>query len=315
MLKVLTFLLLLTSVLAAQNIIGSGVKGDSKVVSGGAFAGPGDAISGAKAFFSCARAYNAAYATATGNLCDLVDSATGAATCTLKAATTGFADLTGTYCTGAVTVVNFCTIAHTACKVKQFYDQSGANACNTGLVPCHNIQATLANMATLTFSALNGLPCATFLAASAINYASTSSLVLAQPFSFGIVSKRTGNFAAENHIMLDTGGAPGVSYANTANGVWIFAGNLTATVTASDNAFHGLQFVVNNTSSAISVSNASTSSLNAGTGTFSNDLGISANDFTGVFCEGGLWPGAWSGGQQTTMFNNQNSSSGYNGGV
>lgn len=310
--KVLVVLLaLLVSPVTAQNIIGSGVTGDLKVSGGGAFAGSGDAVSGAKAWYSCARAYTAAYATATGNLCDLVDTSTGAATCTLKSGTNGFADLTGTYCTGAVTVVNFCTVAHTGCSVKKAYDQTGALACS-GAGNCDISEATLANMPLLSLSSINSLPCMTF--ALGQDLTSTLTLTQAQPFSYSVVSKRTGNFTTFSDIIGDSSRSGEATYGGSADQIGIFAGS-AAIVTATDSVFHGVQFVVNNTSSAVAVGTTQTSGLTAGTQTLSNDIAIAITHLIGVVCEAGMWPVAFSGAQQTSLFNNQNSSSGYNGGL
>src|SRR5258708_4464076 len=68
------------------------------------FQGPGNIVSGAIAWQSCARVYNASLASTATSLCDLVDSAAPTVViCTLRGTTSGFVDLAGTYCTGSVT--------------------------------------------------------------------------------------------------------------------------------------------------------------------------------------------------------------------
>jgi hypothetical protein len=99
--KLLTFFFALAvtvgvsvSAFGQSNIIGGGVWGDVKPRA--SYQGPGDIASGATAWGSCVRAYNAAYANGTNSLCDLVDSAAPTtAICTLRVKTNGLVDLTG----------------------------------------------------------------------------------------------------------------------------------------------------------------------------------------------------------------------------
>jgi hypothetical protein len=95
---------------------------------GGAYTGPGNIVSGASAWWGL-RAYNTAYATALGNIANIVDTATGAATCTIKANASGDADLTTAGAGGAgnnclLGATTFCTTTHAAgCSVTLLYDQ------------------------------------------------------------------------------------------------------------------------------------------------------------------------------------------------
>ena len=107
------------------------------------YTGPGDVFNtGQTGFYSCARAYNAAYAAATGNMCDVVITSTGTAACTIKAATTGFADLAGTYCAAST---NLATACAAGCSVTKVYNQVNPGTCD-------QIQATLASMPLLLLS-------------------------------------------------------------------------------------------------------------------------------------------------------------------
>ncbi|THD56752.1 MAG: hypothetical protein E8A46_02600, partial [Bradyrhizobium sp.] len=120
---------------------------NSVIAGGGGYTGPGDIITFTNWYGL--RAYNGAYATATGNIADIVDTATGAASCTIVAKTTGDADLSTAYCTGSVSVTTFCTVTHAAgCSVKKLYDQVGTN---------HLTQATLTSMPLLVLSGVTGL--------------------------------------------------------------------------------------------------------------------------------------------------------------
>ena len=58
-----------------------------------AYQGPGDVVSGATAWGSCARVYNASKASTSTSLCDLVAVTGGAVVCTLRGTASGFVDL------------------------------------------------------------------------------------------------------------------------------------------------------------------------------------------------------------------------------
>jgi hypothetical protein len=294
-----------------------GVSPSGKCASGGGgYTGPGDVISGATAFYSCARAYNAAYAAAAGTLCVIADAATGATTCTMKSASTGFADLTSLLCGGGTqTVSAFCT-AHTSCVVSTMYDQTAGNQCTASPTTCNIVQVTLANMPALTFSALNGLPCLTMATTSQLDTASPLNAIATQPFSIAVVAEQT---TGGSNLTMFGGGNPGTFWSSSTT-VGMFAGAGVVSATASLNAFHGISFVFNSATSSIQVDSTLTSPLNPGT----NGLGIGGNHIVvgatsggmiGSFCEGGVWPIAFTSGNQSSWFSNANGSSGYNGGL
>lgn len=267
------------------------------VVTGGAtYIGPGDIVSGATSFYSCGRAYTAAYANGTNPLCDVVLTTGGAAACTIRAATNGFADQTGSYCAGSTTLASACT---GGCSITKMYDQSG----NSRDIS----QATIASMPTLTLGALNSLPCATGSIAKGLLTA--ASLTLAQPFTFTAVAERTGSFTLQLQIYANgAGGAPNAAYSTSTNTVRETGGSVI-TATASDSAFHALQFILNNTSSQITV-DTTQGTLSAGgtsgfTSTFAlmNTSGLSAG-MAGFMCEAGIWPSALNATQQTDMNTN-----------
>jgi len=282
---------------------------------GGGYSGPGDAISGAKAFFSCARAYNAAYANGTNPLCDLNAATGGASVCTLRVATSGFVDLAASYCAGTTPSAACLAASGGSCVVSKLYDQSGANAC-TGAGPCDVTQATLANMPALTFSALNSLPCLTFATGDKLATPGIFSPSLPQPVTVTVVAKRTGNFTTEGDLVNDSGSQLNTFFDTSANAVRMYAGGTSGSFTASDNAFHGLQFVASQTAAYINV-DGTANSTTVGTTAFANGVGVGGtfSGTTGLICEGGVYAIGFSTGQQTTMFNNMNGSSGYNGGL
>lgn len=280
------------------------------------FTGPGDIIASATAFYSCARAYTAAYATATGNICDIADAVTGTtSTCTMKVAATGFADLTSSLCTGGtLTVSAFCT-AHTSCVVTKMYDQTVGVHCTAPTTSCDMSTATLSQMPALAFSAINGLPCLTTVSGSFLQSATPLNAIATQPFTQAVAAKQT--TGGSNKPIFS--GNPSIFYGSTTT-VGMFAGTSVVTATVTNNVYRGLSFVFNGASSSIQVDNTLTSPLNPGT----NGMGIggnrvvfgdASNTMIGSFCEGGIWPIAFSSGQQTSWFSNANGSSGYNGGL
>jgi hypothetical protein len=81
-----------------------------------------------------------------------------------------------------------------------------------------------------------------------------------------------------------------------------------------------MSFVFNGATSSIQVDSPRMSPLNPGP----NGYGISGNHIVvgntsggmiGSFCEGGIWPIAFTSGNQSGWFSNANGSSGYNGGL
>lgn len=306
----------LRDLIFVQNIVGGGVYGDIKISVAG-YSGPGDAVSGFKLWGSCARAYNAAYAAATGNLCDLVDTATGVATCTLKVKTSGFADMTSAVCVGGtVSVTTFCTVTHAAgCSVTKAYDQSGALNCS-GSTACPMTQATLGSMPTLLLSALNGLPC--IASAAGAGSLASPTFTLAQPFTYSAVAERTGAFTTFGQIVGGVSSDPSLLFRNTANGVALYAGGVSAALAATDSAFHAIQAAFNDAvsigTSSGNVDGSSTPGLVAGTDPISSGVGIgNAFVLTGTVCEAGVLGINASAGQQTSLNTNQHSSTnGYN---
>lgn len=318
MFRIVAILLALTISASAQ--VGIGTQPNFSQLrpapSGGGFSGPGDVVASATAFYSCARAYNAAYAVAAGTLCVIADVGTGAITCTMKAATTGFADLTSNLCAGGtLTVPAFCT-AHTSCVVSAMTDQTAGAHCTAPTTSCDIAQATLANMPALTFSALNGLPCTTLITTSFLSTATPLNTIAAQPFSQTFVGKQT---TGGSNLTLFGALNPG-TYWPSSSTIGMFAGTAIVSAAATLNTFIGASFVYNGASSAIQVGASLTSALNPGTnglGTGGNHIGLgnSSAGMIGLFCEGGIWPIALSSGQQSSLYTNMNSSSGYNGGL
>ena len=275
------------------------------------FQGLGDlSLTGVKAYHSCARAYSAAYAAALGNMCIIADAATGATTCTLVAAATGFVNLTGTYCPGSTTPSAFCA-ANTSCVVKRFYDQSGATACNT-TVACDVSQATAANMPALTFSALSGLPCATFSAASVMTSAATLT-INSQPISQTMVA-RIQNSGGNNNIFGDSSGGFVFYYPGSANTVSFWGGGSIGNIAASSASFHMFQAGILGATSLFAVGSSQSSVSTGGDFYPTTSIEFGFSGFVGVLCEASVISTQLSGANMTSVYNNANSASGgYNG--
>ena len=204
---------------------------------GAGFQGPGDIISGAVAFYSAGRAYNAAYAAAQSPLADIVDTTTGLATCTFNVGTNGFANLSAVVCPTAspiVSVTTFCTVTHVGCSITKLYDQTGNGN--------HVVQATLANMPALTFNAQNGLPCAAGTGNAAVGLATAGSITQAQPVTYTSVAERSGSFTTGQYLFSNASSTARLQYATSTNTIQINNG-ATVSLTASDSAPHAILIV------------------------------------------------------------------------
>ena len=264
---------------------------------GGGYTGPGDVISSSKAWYGF-RAYNATYATALGNIADLVDTATGAASCTMVAKSNGDADVSSLSCVGGtLSVTTFCTVTHVAgCSISKLYDQSGANGC-TGTIPCDAAQTTHANRPVFTLSGANSKPGMQCTGASTL-YLKNSSFVssTSQPFSVSWVAERTGAFTSFGDVFTGLNGGSQFGFGNSANTALFFAGTVV-TASATDSAFHAVQSLANGASSSGLVDGTTTGTINIGASGLSSDIGLCAssngtgNPGTLIFEEAGFWSG------------------------
>lgn len=232
------------------------------------YVGPGDTFStSVVGAYSCAEAYNAAYATALGNACDLVDSAAPTTViCTLKFLATGKVDLASASCTGSVTPATKCAAATGGvCNISKVYDQSGFGRDMT--------QVTAANQPTITFSStptgtLPAIFCGT--AASNISVTTTATVTVAQPFTMFAVMIRTSDFTSGSGAIggIAASGIQGLSSGNGTNLVAMVAPNGNSAA-ATDSVWHAVSGVANNLSGAINVDGTDTTAVNTGTNSFS----------------------------------------------
>lgn len=255
------------------------------------FQGPGDIASGAIAFWSAGRAYNAAYAAAQSPLADIVDTTTGLATCTYNVGANGFVNLTAVVCpTGApvVNVVTFCTVTHVGCSITKIYDQTGTGN--------HVVQATLAKMPGLTLSAQNGLPCAAGTGSATVVLQTAGNITQSAPYSAGMVVERTGAFTTAQRAMANGSSPLRFGFAGTVNTVNITNGT-SVNLTAADSAFHALFTVASGTAPLFAAdSSANISTATNGTTAlsvqqaFMNVTADNAGLTNGFACEGFIYP-------------------------
>lgn len=278
---------------SADNLILIGVSGGDKAAAPAGYQGPGDISSGALAWYSTGRAYNAAYAAAQSPLVDLVDTTTGLAACTLNVGTNGYANLTAVVCpTGApvVSVTTFCTVTHVGCSITKEYDQTA-----NGL---HVTQATLAKMPLLTLSALNGLPCGLAASGSTTTILTSSGSIssTAAPYSRTMVTERVANFTTANYITaVGAGSGNYFLLTNTPNTIDVSNGTAAA-LTAADSAPHALLTVASSTDPLFAADSSSNTNTNTnGTTAMSGVVNLynrgSGNlSNTALICEMGIWP-------------------------
>jgi len=274
------------------------------------YQGPGDITSGAIAFYSAGRAYNAAYAASNGNLADLVATGNGTAVCTLKALSTGYVNLTSSACAGQTPAAACAAANGGTCSITKLYDQTGTGN--------HVVQATLANMPALTFNAQNGLPCPAGTNNAATQLATAGSITQAQPFTFIAVANRTGSVTTNQFIFDNSAAQNFLRFSAAANSV-VAGSNTGVTLTANDNAFHAMLAVANGAISSLfavdSSANISTSTL----GTF----GLASNQFymgrntgvgllSGFVCEAGIWPADLNASYQAMLANMRSATNGWN---
>lgn len=259
---------------------------------GAAFTGMADIVPSPFACWSLRACSAATRGTKALNVCNVADVAC--------------ADLLTDGTTGSLVIPTIggssCSIV--SCTIKTAYDQSGAANCTPA---CDVTQATIASRPTLVVSCVGGLPC---MACSGTQFlVSPASAGIVQTFSASAVAKRTGNTSAFSDIIgIDNGGNAQFLFNNSANQVILYAGTLTAGVTAADNAFHAFQGIYAGAASAIYLDGSSTTGLNAGTANGSAmSLCTGTNSLTGNIAEAGLWPVGFNGTQQANMNTNQHS--------
>lgn len=263
----------------------------------GGYVGPGDQVPSAVAWYGL-RGYSAAYSTGSNPAVDLVDQA-GANQITINIKANGDIDVAAISAWVAANSV-------TTIKVKKLYDQSG-NA-------HHTTMGTLAKMIPLGLNVLGSHPALQPTATTSIGTGSdgTNAITTVQTLTQSAVAKRTGA-AALGQIFGAIGASPGIFFSGNANNAKLFAGSQSADVAATDSTWHAFQAVFAGSSSTLMVDGSTTPALNPGAGGYSGTSvnaanGINADTsfpFIGSWLEGGLWAGAISGPDQTSLDSRQ----------
>lgn len=261
------------------------------------FVGPGNAVSGAIAWWGL-RAYTTAKAgSKAANICN-----NGDANCAdVNTLSNGNFDVAT-----ATAAPLSCGGAGGTCTIKTLYDQSGNTNC-VGTA-CDITNATAAARPTLVLNCTGSLPCAACLIASSQRLLAAAAITQAQPMTTSMVSKRTA-VAAGGMLGGVTAGDANLGYGAAASTVNLDAGGTAVTATASDNVFHTLQAVFNGASSSVLVDATTNASLTVGaqglTGAPILCENPSGNFTTGNFAEGGVWAGSLTSPQQTALHANQ----------
>ncbi len=279
---------------------------------GGGYTGPGDAVSGAVAWWGL-RCYNNAYS---GPVADITDASTGNTTGTRLQCLSGtlVSLSSGSACT--FVTGNACsplaTTCATSCNIEELYDQSGANSCSAA--PCNLIQATNSKRPALTQSCLGGRPCMTFTGSSSqeLPISGLANPLFSQPYVISSVAERTGS-PFVNQVIIANAASPfyAMEWDFTANHIAISSPNLVTT-TATDSAFHAFQGLFNSTTSSIMVDGTNTTGLNPGTNPINTLITMGGSNFlTGQIAEVGIWNSALNSTQLNALNSNQHGPSGY----
>lgn len=272
------------------------LTGVGSVGAAAAYVGPGDIVS--FDVWVGTRCYSASYV---GNVAR-IKSPSDALTTTITCATGGVLGSTGT------ALATTCAVS---CTIDVLYDQSGALRCTTA---CNLAEPTEAARPALVLNAVGTKNCALFTRASSqqLSGASASSTFaspIAQPFSYSAVAKQVTNVGGNQAIV--SAGSTLAGFGSSADTAIGYAG-IIGSASATADALHALQFVVNGASSTINVDGGS-STVNMGAGTVtagdSPALGNDpfANFLNGYVCEAGLKSAAFSGGNMTALSSNQHS--------
>lgn len=270
------------------------------------YQGPGDVFSiSTFAWYSCARAYNAAWASGGNNAC-LIQRASDNVQCTLKFATNGFVDLTTAGCnSNTQTVAQFCNA--TTCRVMTAYDQSG-NARDV-------VQATFASapILTLSDSPTGTLPVITCSGGTLI-LATGSTFSLAVPITYSAVVDVTTGGAQGGIIGAASGGQSMLGQGTVANKLALYS-STELDGSATDATWHAVNGLANGVSSAINVDGSETTGNAGSTGIATQAIRICrafATQFNGKIAEAGFYGASTTSTNRNAINSNQHGVNGYN---
>lgn len=214
----------------------------------GSYAGPGDVVPGAYAWWGLRAFSSNTRGNAAINVC-----LTGLSTCV---------DMLTDSVTGAliVTTVGGSSCSSVTCYVKTIYNQSPIG-CGTA---CNLTNPTQARLPVLVVSCINGLPCMETVASN-LPAITTSATVtgLSQAFTVSAVARHNANFASAAALFGCQGnvqvGFDGVGV------IYEYASSVATVSGANDSHFNTIQGAFNSTQSEINLNGATTGALNPNT--------------------------------------------------
>ena len=276
----------------------TGVGGGFGAAGGGVYAGPGNVVSGASAWWGIR-----AYSTATrGNKVANVCNSTGGAD-------VGCADMFSDATTGIIVpaTISSITCPGANCTIKTLYDQTGANTCSGAA--CDLTQGTVGSRLLLTASCFGALACGDGSTQTPAYTTGSTTFTIAQPYTFSGVYKRTSNFTSFGDWLACIGtGVQAQALTNSSvNSMALYTGSAIPAVTSADSTAHATQLVFNGSSSIGSIDGSDTTGLSlgntasCGAGAGSNfRVGISFGGFRGDLNEFGVWPVGFTSTTQTS---------------
>lgn len=185
--------------------------------------------------------------------------------------------------------------------VAKLYDQTGG-----GL---DMVQATAAKQPQFVLNVIGTNPSIQYVAANSQTLAATITSV-AQPYSVSAVANRTDS-AGSFRSLLSTSGSIEMDFSNTVDVLNLFTTGGPALLTGvAHNAFHGICFIANSPSCFISADGTDGSTLNSGanpTGTtiYIGSFADASQYMEGYIPEVGLWPVAISSSDAHSLSTNQ----------
>jgi hypothetical protein len=250
----------------------------------GPYVGPGDIVSGARAWWGL-RAYSAA---AAGSNAIRVRRITDDAEQDIATLANGKLDITS--------AVKFLGTGGSRLRVVKLYDQTGGGF--------DLVQSNTALQPELWFDVLPTKPSMRILGTAKLENASLSGS-LSQPYTIAAVGERFAAYTTFGAALYWNGGDDGLFWHTAANTVSLWAAGANFTAAAADDVFHTLAGVANGASSSLTVDGSTTNgslSSSVFTGTVVMGDGSSLD-----FAEVGIWNTAFSGTQLTNMDANQSS--------
>jgi hypothetical protein len=251
-----------------------------------AYAGPGNVVSGASAWWGL-RGYSAA--------------AVGANAVQLRRSSDNVVQTFTVQSNGGLPLPAIIAFKGAAnLFVATLYDQTG-NGFDL-------VQATLTQQFAFILNGLGSFP--VVRASGAGSLRSAGSLTQAQPVSGSFVAKRTGNFTSFQDVFDNGGTTPAlqIGFGNMSNDSYMStANNRTILDGATDNVMHAVNAVFNGVSSVLSTDGATGTTGNAGTTGLTGRFGsnVARAVLTGDFVEGGFWPLGFTTTQVTNLNTNQ----------